>query len=125
MQLGAPILEGRPPIGVYGRGLFRLGGIEHRGSLIILPAGVFAWPVTEAAEIGETVLAPVLGQAASVGFLLLGTGAAQHFPAPQLRAAFAARSLGLEAMDTGAACRTYNILLAEERLFAAALIAIP
>ncbi len=60
-----------------------------------------------------------------VAFLLLGTGAAQIFPDPPLREAFAKAGIGLEAMDTGAACRTYNVLLSEERVFAAALIAMP
>ncbi|MEM9360380.1 MAG: MTH938/NDUFAF3 family protein, partial [Pseudomonadota bacterium] len=57
-------------------------------------------------------------------FLLLGTGRKQHFPTPELRAAFAEAGIGLEAMNTGAACRTYNVLLAEGRPVAAALIAV-
>ena len=125
MALSEPLLTGRPPIAAYGRGLFRVGGIEHRGSLLILPRGVFVWPVAEASELTEDALAPVLGEGATVGFLLLGAGATQIFPARPLREAFAKAGIGLEAMDTGAACRTYNVLLAEERVFAAALIALP
>lgn len=120
-----PLLTGRPPISGYGRGLFRIGGIEHRGSLLILRDGVFDWPVTDAAALTHDVLAPVLSAAAPVPFLLLGTGAAQVFPARPLREIFAKAGIGLEAMDTGAACRTYNVLLTEERIFAAALIALP
>ena len=55
----------------------------------------------------------------------MGAGAARIFPARPLREAFAKAGIGLEAMDTGAACRTYNVLLPEERVFAAALIATP
>jgi uncharacterized protein len=54
--------------------------------------------------------------------LLLGTGTKQVFPAPDVRRAFADAGVGLEAMTTGAACRTYNILLAEGRMVGAALI---
>jgi uncharacterized protein len=125
MPLASPLLAGRPPISGYGRGAFRLGGIEHHGSLLILPGGVYPWEAGAAAELSAEVLRPVLDEGASLSFLLLGTGPAQLFPSPDLRQRFAAAGLGLEAMDTGAACRTYNVLLAEERIFAAALIALP
>jgi uncharacterized protein len=121
----APLLAGRAPISGYGRGLFRTGGVEHRGSLLILPDGVYPWPVASMEEVTLASFTPVLAAAPSIGFLLLGTGAAQVFPDKALRDGFAAASLGLEAMDTGAACRTYNVLLGEERVFAAALIAMP
>lgn len=119
------LLNSRAPIDAYGRGTFRIGGLQHRGSLLILPDGVFAWPVTNADGVTEESLAPVLDSGSSLGFMLLGTGASQIFPDAQLRGAFAAAGLGLDAMDSGAACRTYNILLAEQRIFAAALIAFP
>jgi uncharacterized protein len=125
MALAGPLVEGRPAIAGYAAGVFRFGGISHRGSLLIMPRGVFAWPVTEASAVTEEALAPVLGEGPAIGFLLLGTGASQIFPSKALRDAFAAASIGLDAMDTGAACRTYNVLLAEERIFAAALIAMP
>ena len=125
MVLSEPLLAGRAPIAGYGRGMFRIGGIEHRGSLMILPQGVFDWPVAEAGALTVDAFAPVLRNGAAVPFLLLGTGVAQIFPARPLREIFAKAGIGLEAMDTGAACRTYNVLLAEERVFAAALIAMP
>ncbi len=124
MELPPPLLTGRPPISGYGRGRFRLGGIEHSGSLLILPGGVYPWPVSDASAVSEDMLSPVLTEGAPLSFLLLGTGAAQIFPDRPLRKAFAAAGLGLEPMDTGAACRTYNVLLAEERVFAAALVAL-
>ena len=125
MVLSEPLLLGRTPIAAYGRGLFRIGGIEHRGSLMILPRGVFDWPVADAAALTEDALAPILGEAGTAAFLLLGTGAAQIFPDRSLRETFAKAGIALEAMDTGAACRTYNVLMSEERVFAAALIAMP
>ena len=124
MVLSDPLLAGRAPIG-YGGGVFRIGGIEHRGSLLILSRGVFAWPVADASAVNEATLAPVLDEGPAAGFLLLGTGATQVFPPRPLREAFAKAGIGLEVMDTGAACRTYNVLLAEGRIFAAALIAMP
>jgi uncharacterized protein len=120
----APLFAGRAPIAGYGRGLFRTGGVEHHGSLLILPEGTFPWPVTSADGLTAESFAPVLALGAPVHFLLLGTGAAQVFPDPAIRAAFTDAGIGLEAMDTGAACRTYNVLLGEERVFAAALIAL-
>lgn len=124
MGLAEPILTGRAPISGYGRGGFRIGGKEHRGSILILPEGVYPWSAANAADLSADQLSPVLDQGAPLGFLILGTGARQIFPSAELRSAFADAGLGLDAMDTGAACRTYNILLAEERVFAAALIAI-
>lgn len=121
----ATLLAGRAPIGGYGRGLFRAGGVEHRGSLLILPEATLPWDVATAEGLSIDSFAPVLRLGPSVGFLLLGTGATQVFPAPEIRAVFASAGIGLEAMDTGAACRTYNVLLGEERVFAAALIAMP
>jgi uncharacterized protein len=120
----APLLAGRAPISGYGGGLFRTGGVEHRGSLLILPDATLPWDVASAEALTPEAFAPVLALGASAHFLLLGTGRAQVFPDPALRAVFAEAGLGLEAMDTGAACRTYNVLLGEERVFAAALIAI-
>ena len=125
MMLSEPLIAGRTPIAAYGQGVFRIGGIQHRGSLMILPQGVFDWPVAAADTLTGDAFSLVLGDAPAVPFLLLGTGAAQVFPARPLREAFAHAGIGLEAMDTGAACRTYNVLLSEERVFAAALIALP
>jgi uncharacterized protein len=120
----APLVAGRAPISGYGPGMFRTAGKQHRGSLLIFPDGTFPWQVLSAADLNLETFASVLARGASLGFLLLGTGARQVFPDPAIRAAFAAAGLGLEAMDTGAACRTYNVLLGEERVFAAALIAV-
>ena len=125
MAVPSPLLPGRPPVSGYGRGSFRLGSIEHKGSLLILPGGVYAWPAGDAGHLSVEDLSPVLDAGAAINFLILGTGPAQIFPSRALREHFAAAHIGLEAMDTGAACRTHNVLLAEERIFASALIAIP
>lgn len=116
---------GRAPIEAYGNGGFRFAGMSHRGSLLCLPSGIYGWePVAAAADITAEALAPALAEAGALGFLLLGTGIKQIFPTVVLRQAFAQAGIGLEAMDTGAACRTYNVLLAEGRPVGAALLAV-
>ncbi|MGI9406347.1 MAG: Mth938-like domain-containing protein [Hyphomicrobiaceae bacterium] len=119
-----PTYPEQVPVDAYGNGGFRFAGMSHRGSLLLLPSGVFAWPPTDANTLAATDFTRVFEETGSIEFLMLGTGAAQIFPAPELRNAFAERGLGLEAMDTGAACRAYNVLLAEKRAFAAAVIAV-
>jgi uncharacterized protein len=119
-----PYFPGRAPIDAYGNGGFRFAEMSHRGHILCLPDGVFAALGTEADSIAIEALAQLAGQAEIQTVLLLGTGAAQVFPSAATRAAFATAGIGLEAMDTGAACRTYNVLLAEKRAVAAALLAV-
>ncbi|MGF1649815.1 MAG: Mth938-like domain-containing protein [Hyphomicrobiaceae bacterium] len=113
------------PIDSYGNGGFRFAGMSHRGSLLFLPTGVFAWEVSDPTSLTLAMLLPVIGTLSAPGFLILGTGQTQMFPSRDIRRAFLDRGLGLEPMDTGAACRTYNVLLAEKRPVAAAVIAVP
>jgi len=115
---------GRAPIDAYGNGGFRFAEMSHRGSILCLPSGVYAWPPTAASEIEAGSLAPVLAEKDALKLLLLGTGRRQQMPDAEVRRAFAEAGVALEAMDTGAACRTYNVLLAEGRPAAAALIAV-
>lgn len=116
---------GRAPIDAYGNGGFRFAQMSHRGSLLLLPSGVYAWPIKEFDDLAEADFELVFSESERIDFVLLGTGTQQHFPAAALRDAFAAADVGLEPMATGAACRTYNVLLAEQRAVAAALIAVP
>ena len=125
---------GRAPIDAYGNGGFRFAGMSHKGSLLCLPSAIVAWNETAAetlrpesfallfAEAQSAVTKPAVTR--SIGFVLVGTGRAHHFLSPDVRRAFAEAQIGLDIMDTGAACRTYNVLLAEGRPVAAALIAV-
>lgn len=113
---------GRAPIDSYGNGGFRFAGMSHKGSLLLLPSGIKAWPPVVAAEVTIESLAPLIAEKAGIEVLLYGSGAAQVFPARALRQALADRGLHIEPMSTGAACRTYNILLAEGRAVAAAVL---
>ncbi len=120
---GQAFLPRQVPIDAYGNGGFRFAGMSHRGSLICLPGGIHGWSATDAELLTEDDLALLLVPPV-VPVLLLGTGRRQIFPSPTLRAALAKAGIGLEVMDTGAACRTYNVLLAEQRTVSAALIAV-
>jgi len=115
---------GRAPIDAYGNGGFRFADMSHRGSILCLPSGIYAWAAVSGIGLTARDFEAVWAEAASIGFVLLGTGETQLFPAPELRAAFADRDVGLEPMSTGSAARTYNVLLAEGRPVAAALIAV-
>lgn len=111
---------GRAPIDAYGNGGFRFADMSHRGAILCLPSGVYAWE--PALPLDAASFAQVLAEKGALQILLLGTGARQVFPSGELRRAFAEAGVGLEVMTTGAACRTYNILLAEGRAVGAALI---
>jgi uncharacterized protein len=110
------------PIDAYGNGGFRFAGMSHRGSILCLPSGVYAWEPAEPLDV--EALAPALAESGAMRVLILGTGVRQVFPAPAVRRACAEAGLPLEPMDTGAACRTYNVLLAEGRPVGAALMAV-
>ena len=117
---------GRAPIDAYGNGGFRFAGMSHKGSIVALPSGVWAWDAGDPAALTVAILTRVFAEprGGDFQFLLLGTGAKQVFPPLELRRAFTEAGLGLDIMSTGAACRTYNVLLAEGRPVGAALMAV-
>jgi len=112
------------PIEAYGKGGFRFADMSHRGSLLCLPHGIWASAVTSAAEIDIAALSHVFAPDTSVDHFLIGTGKDPYPLPPPLREAFRARHIALEAMTTGAAVRTYNILLGERRRIGALLVAV-
>lgn len=124
MTGATPRYPGRAPIDAYGNGGFRFAGMSHRGSILCLPGGVLAWNATTVVDVAPDLIALLQAEGASTGVLLLGTGPAPLFPAPSVMAAFRDAGLWLEVMDTGAAARTYNVLLAEDREVSAALLAV-
>jgi uncharacterized protein len=92
-----------------------------RSSVILTGRELIAdWPPRTVAELTEDHLRPVF--ALNVDVVLLGTGRTQEFPVARILAAAGRAGVGLEVMDTAAACRTYNVLLQEERRVAAALM---
>lgn len=111
-------------IDAYGGGGFRVSGEAFRGSILVLPSGVVRWPVGNIDALTLESLAPVVELAAQLEILLVGCGPRAAMIPPGLRQALREAGLVVDAMDTGAACRTFNVLRAEERRVAAALIAL-
>jgi uncharacterized protein len=111
-------------IDAYGGGGFRVDGESHRGSIIVLPERVVAWPVNDLTAVTIETLQPVVDAVGEVEILLIGTGVRFSLVSPALRQSLKERGVAADAMDTGAACRTYNILRAEGRRVAAAMIAV-
>jgi uncharacterized protein len=104
----------------YGEDYVAINGQRHQASLVVLPEKIIPWPAQ-----GFDTLSPenfAFLKDLNAEIVLLGTGARQRFPHPRLSAALAQAGIGLEVMDMQAACRTYNILVAEERKVAAALL---
>jgi len=120
-----PHLPRPAPIEAYGKGGFAFDTMSHRGSLLCMPDGIWAWPVTAPAEIDQYSLQRVFKAANAIDTLIVGTGTKVWLPPAELRSALRAVHVVLDAMQTGPAIRTYNIMLGERRRVAAALIAVP
>ena len=114
---------GRAPIDGYGRGGFSFAGMSHRGSILVLPSGIFAWNVDPAAMNPED-FAMVLKERDEIDLLLIGMGPAMARPPIAVREFIEGSGMMLDPMATGHAISTYNMLLEERRKVAAALIAV-
>lgn len=112
------------PIEAYGNGGFRFADMSHRGSLLCLPDGIWPSPVSRPEEIDEAAVALALASDAGIDHFMIGSGTAPFRPPAWLREAFRARHIALETMTTGAAVRTYNVLLGERRRVGVLLIAV-
>lgn len=115
---------GRAPIDAYGDGGFRFAEMSHRGSILCLPSGVHGWEPAQPLTLVQDDFALVIAEAAEIDILLVGTGPDLKPLPAALRARMREAGISAEPMSTGAAVRTYNVLLAEDRLVAAALIAV-
>jgi len=104
-----------------GPGWISAGDTENRENIVVLPDAVVpGWAPEGFAALGEPDFAALLSYEPEM--VLLGTGSKQQFPHPRLLQSLSAARVGVEVMDTRAACRTFNILAAEDRRVAAALI---
>jgi uncharacterized protein len=110
-------------IDAYGNGGFRFADMSHRGSILCLPDGIWAWPVGAPQDITAESLERVFA-AKGVELFMLGTGKQPWLMPEALRWRFRDARIGLEVTPTGPAVRTYNILFAEGRRVGAALIAV-
>jgi uncharacterized protein len=121
----APHLPRAVPIEAYGLGGFRFAGMSHLGSLLCLPDGIWAWPITDKSELTLELLEPVFARADVLDFFLIGAGPDPWVLPPDLRARFREVGLSVDCAATGVALSTYNILLGEKRRVGAGLIAAP
>jgi uncharacterized protein len=112
-------LPGRHPIDAFGNGGFRLGGVSHQGSLLIVPSGARALP-----ELAVQHLTALADEKADIDMLLIGTGP-DIAPLPKaVREFLKAENINFDLMSTNAAVRTYNVVLGEDRRVAAIMIAV-
>lgn len=115
---------GREPIDAYGAGGFRFADMSHRGSILCLPSGIYEWEPKYPARLTIDDFTKLISETSDFDVLLLGMGY-EIRPIPKdLREALKAKGVVADPMSTGAAVRTYNVLLAEERRVAAALIVV-
>jgi uncharacterized protein len=121
MELTPLVQAGRQVIERYGASGFRVAGVVHRGSILVFPDRTEPWVAADASSVTFESLVPVV-EYGCVQILLLGLGRRISAVPVALRAALRSAGIVLEAMDTGAACRTYNVLVGEERSVAAALL---
>jgi uncharacterized protein len=125
-QKYAGFLPGAHAIEGYGAGGFRFAGISHRGSILALPSGIYAWSADGPADIEISSLGQLFAEPPGlIEHLLIGTGAELVPLKAALRQRLVAAGIRAEPMATGAAARTYSILLGEKRRVAAALLAVP
>ena len=121
---GVPHLPDAAPIDAYGNGGFRFAGMSHRGSLLCLPDGIRAWPVKSTVDLNSDAFATVFARADALDIFLIGTGRDLSILPEEQCARFREFQISVDVMATGAAVRTYNILLAERRRVGAGLIAV-
>lgn len=122
MDVTPLVKDGAQIIQSYANGQFRISDTIFDGPVIVTPDRATKWDVTgEIQTWNESTFAPLLDDAQNIDVILLGCGATQQFLPQPLRNALKEKGLSIDAMDTGAACRTYNVLMAEGRRIAAAL----
>jgi uncharacterized protein len=114
---------GRATIEGYGSGGFRFAGMSHRGSILLLPSGVWAWPARGVSDIDAASLARPLAEAAEIDLFFVGTGRDPWLMPAPLRGLLKDAGLSVDTMPTSAAASTYNVLLSEGRRVGAALLA--
>ncbi len=115
---------GRAPIDAYGNGGFRFADMSHRGSILCLPSGIHGWSVDDPAKLSVEDFSRIIAQAGDIEVLLVGMGDTMRVLPKELKQALRDAGISADPMSTGAAVRTYNIMLSEARAVAAALIAV-
>lgn len=120
-----PLLKkGSQIIHSYGSGGFVVGDKSFKGSMLIIPNGVYSWNVTDINNLKISDFSELIDEKQDIEILLLGTGVKMQFVDDEIIKQLKRNKIVVDMMDSGAACRTYNVLLSEERKVAAAIIAI-
>ncbi|WP_417691741.1 Mth938-like domain-containing protein [Roseibium sp.] len=114
----------RTPVDAYGNGGFRFAGMSHQGSILCVPSGVYGWEPKTYADLSLAAFEKVLEEVSDIEVLLIGTGVDLRPVPAELKAAFREVGIISDSMSTGAAIRTFNVMLAEERAVATALLAV-
>lgn len=117
--------QGRQVVQSFRPGGFTVSGVRYAGSIIVHAEAMGAWPPATVDGLDPATIVPLAALAGRVDVLLIGTGATFRPVPPPLLAQLAGAGLKVEVMATPAACRTYNVLVAENRRVAAALLALP
>lgn len=124
MEIRDAHFPGRAPLDAYGDGGFRFAGMSHKGSLLCVPSGIYGWALSAPNEFTSEAFERVLEEQSEIEVLLIGTGP-DLVPLPSdLKEVFREAGILADTMSTGAAIRTFNVLLSEDRAVAAALLAV-
>lgn len=124
LDITPQLAPGRKLIQAYGDMGFRIAGERLEGSQLVFPEWTLSWDVSSLQDITLESLSSLTEKAQEIDILVMGCGPRFQAEPEQLRARLREFSISLEWMDTAAACRTFNILLTEERRVAAALVAV-
>ena len=124
IEIRAAHFPGRAPVDAYGNNGFRFADMSHRGSILCLPSGINGWEPADPERLVLADFALVIAEKGDIEVLLVGTGRELKPLGKELRAALREAKISADPMSTGAAVRTYNVLLAEHRAVAAALVAV-
>ena len=124
LDINPVVPQGRKLIQSYGEHRFRISGEDIEGSVLVFSEMTQAWPVADVAGITMDNLQAITDARADIDIVLIGCGQTFSAVPKGLRMALKETGIALEWMDTGAACRTFNVLVAEERRVCAALLAV-
>jgi len=124
MEIREAHFPGRAPLDAYGNGGFRFAEMSHRGSILCVPSGIYGWNLEDPSQFSAEAFQRVLAEQEDIEVLLVGTGPDLRPLRPDLKDIFRAAGILADPMSTGAAVRTYNVLLSEDRAVAAALLAV-
>lgn len=124
MEIRKAHFPGRAPLDAYGNGGFRFANMSHRGSILCVPSGIYGWDVQDPSDVSLETFEKVFEEDGDIEVLLIGTGVDLRPLPADLKDRFREAGILADPMSTGAAVRTFNVLLSEGRAVAAALLAV-